>query len=117
MAESEADLATCRALVERVGRLIDHHALERPAADVSIEELHELGREFQCAKVVVNRRCIDVVDRALTLSGGAGYLSGNVLSRLYRDVRAGPFMQPFSPNEAYEYIGQVALGLTPRLDD
>jgi alkylation response protein AidB-like acyl-CoA dehydrogenase len=117
VAESEADLATCRALVERVGRLIDHHALERPAAEVSIEELHELNREFQCAKLVVNRSCIDVVDRSLTASGGAGYLTSNVLSRLYRDVRAGPFMQPFSPNEAYEYIGQVAFGLTPRLDD
>jgi alkylation response protein AidB-like acyl-CoA dehydrogenase len=117
VAESEADLATCRGLVEHVGRLVDHHALERPPAEVSIEELHELNREFQCAKLVVNRSCIDVVDRSLTTSGGAGYLSGSVLSRLYRDVRAGPFMQPFSPNEAYEYIGQVALGLTPRLDD
>lgn len=117
VAESEADLATCRALIERVGRLLDHHVLERPPAEVALDELHELNREFQCAKLVVNRKCIDVVDRSLTISGGAGYLSNNVLSRLYRDVRAGPFMQPFSPNEAYEYIGQVALGLPPRLDD
>jgi alkylation response protein AidB-like acyl-CoA dehydrogenase len=116
VAESEADLATCRALLERVGRLLDHHVLERPPHEVALDELHELNREFQCAKLVVNRKCIDVVDRSLTISGGAGYLSNNVLSRLYRDVRAGPFMQPFSPNEAYEYIGQVALGLPPRLD-
>lgn len=117
VAESEADLTTCRALVERIGRLADFHVLERPPSDVTGDDLHEVNREFQCAKLVVNRKCIDIVDRALTISGGAGYLSNNVLSRLYRDVRAGPFMQPFSPNEAYEYIGRVALGLTPRLDD
>jgi alkylation response protein AidB-like acyl-CoA dehydrogenase len=117
VAESEADLVTVRALIERVGRILDQRLLETSPSEVTMEELHELEREFQAAKLVINRKCIDIVDRALTISGGAGYLSNNVLSRLYRDVRAGPFMQPFSPNEAYQYIGQVALGLPPRLDD
>jgi alkylation response protein AidB-like acyl-CoA dehydrogenase len=116
VAEMEIDLETCRAAIERGGRLIDEQLFERPPGEVGMEELHELTAVFQCAKVVANRKAIEVVDRALTISGGAGYLTASPLSRLYRDVRAGPFMQPFSPNEVYEYVGKVALGLPPDLE-
>ncbi len=71
--------------------------------------MFELLALFQASKLVVNRKAIEVVDKAMQLSGGAGYLGNSPLGRLYRDVRAGPFMQPFSPNEAYEFIGKMAL--------
>jgi alkylation response protein AidB-like acyl-CoA dehydrogenase len=116
IAEIDIDLTTCRALLDGVGRLLDEHIANRPVAEVTIDELHQLNKEFQAVKLVVNRKAIEIVDRALTVSGGAGYMAGNPLSRLYRDVRAGPFMQPLSPVEAHEYIGKVALGLDPTLE-
>jgi hypothetical protein len=66
---------------------------------------------------VVNRKAIEVVDRALQLSGGSGCLSRSRLSRLYRDGRAGPFMQPCSPNEAVHDLGKVTLGPDPRIEE
>jgi alkylation response protein AidB-like acyl-CoA dehydrogenase len=115
VAEIDVDLSTSRALLHRAGEAIDD-VITRPVADVGVDDLHQLNKEFQAAKLVVNRAAIDVVDRALTVSGGAGYLTGSRLSRLYRDVRAGPFMQPHSPVEVHEYIGKIALGLPPVLE-
>ena len=41
------------------------------------------------------------------------YVKGRGIERFYRDVRAGPFMQPHSPIDAREYVGQVLLGTYP----
>jgi alkylation response protein AidB-like acyl-CoA dehydrogenase len=109
MAELEIALATCRAHIAENHARMDALLVDRPVASVTEDELHELTARAQITKLVSQRAAIDVVDKALELSGGAGYFSTSPLSRMYRDVRAGPFMQPFSPNEAYEYIGQVAL--------
>jgi alkylation response protein AidB-like acyl-CoA dehydrogenase len=116
VAELEIDLATARAMLERSAQVVDAYLATRLDSEVALDELHELMRDFQCTKWVANRKSIDVVDRAMTLSGGAGYFSSNSLSRLYRDVRAGPFMQAYSPNEAREYIGRQTLGLSTELD-
>ena len=70
-------------------------------------------RDYQCAKWIVNQNALHIVSRAMDVCGGGAFMSGHELSRLYRDVRAGPFMQPFSPTEAREYIGRIALGLYP----
>jgi alkylation response protein AidB-like acyl-CoA dehydrogenase len=117
IAEIEIDLAAARAMLARTATMADAFFSQHPAGRMPLGELHELMKDFQCTKWFVNRKAIDIVDRALTASGGAGYLNKNPLARLYRDVRAGPFMQLFSPNEAFEYIGKVTLGIDPRPPD
>ncbi|HKH21493.1 MAG TPA: acyl-CoA dehydrogenase family protein, partial [Gammaproteobacteria bacterium] len=117
VAEIEIDLAVSRAMTERVGRAADAYLQKHSnSTEVNIEETDALMKELQCMKYVVNRKVIDIVDKAMTVCGGASYMSSHLLSRLYRDARAGSFMQPFSPYEALEYIGKIALGMEPNLD-
>jgi alkylation response protein AidB-like acyl-CoA dehydrogenase len=111
VADMEIELETCRAVVDRHARLSDE-MLVSADADRAVTAM----RELQCMRIVANRAAINVVDVALQISGGAGYMQGNPLARLYRDVRAGPFMQLYSPNEAYEVIAKAALGLHPTPD-
>ncbi|HTI83062.1 MAG TPA: acyl-CoA dehydrogenase family protein [Acetobacteraceae bacterium] len=115
--EIEIDLAAARAILSRNATTVDAFFSRHPAGTAPLSELHALMKDFQCAKWFVNRKAIEIIDRAMAASGGAGYLSTNPLSRLYRDVRAGPFMQLFSPNEAFGYIGKVTLGIDPALAD
>lgn len=116
VAEMEIDIATMRALLSAHGRRIDEYFSQHAPGAAPAELAHAMMTDHQCMKYVVNRKAIDVVDRALTLSGGGSYMSAHPLSRLYRDVRAGPFMQPFAPYEALEYIGKVTLQLDPSVD-
>ena len=115
IAEIEIDLAAARAMLARTATTADVFFGQHPAGTVPLDELHALMKDFQCTKWFVNHKAIEIVNRALTASGGAGYLNASPLARLYRDVRAGPFMQLFSPNEAFDYIGKVTLGIDPRL--
>lgn len=112
--ENECDLSACRAMIERAARVVDELLAQEVLAH-SDDDAHLVMAEVQCAKQIVTHAAIRVVDRAMTVSGGSGYLATNRLSRLYRDVRAGPFMQPFAPNDALAYVGQVALLDTPTL--
>jgi alkylation response protein AidB-like acyl-CoA dehydrogenase len=116
VARNEIDLAVGRAMLTRSAVRLDEHFAAHGHRNLEATALVRLMKDVQCTNVEVKARAIAVVDRALTASGGVGYLSRHPLSRLYRDVRAGPFMQPFSPLEAYEYIGKVTLGLPPDLD-
>jgi alkylation response protein AidB-like acyl-CoA dehydrogenase len=109
VAEMDIQLSTARASVDRVSRLFDEHL----AIDTPLPEQQQLMKEVQAAKHYVNRAAIEITDHALALSGGAGYLNKSPLSRLYRDVRAGPFMSPLTAGDGIEYVGKVALGFDP----
>jgi alkylation response protein AidB-like acyl-CoA dehydrogenase len=100
LAQNVVELGACRATLSRAAALVDDSGAHFVA----------LFAQTQAAKTFVNETAARIVDRALTLSGGAGYLNGHPLARAYRDVRAGSFMHPLGANRAYDYLGRVALG-------
>ena len=109
VADNAIDLAASRGVLSRAAMLIDEHRAANPASDGTAEELGALFAETQAAKAFVNEAAARTVDRALALSGGAGYVNGSPLARAYRDVKAGSFMHPLGANRAYDYLGHVAL--------
>jgi alkylation response protein AidB-like acyl-CoA dehydrogenase len=100
LAQNVVELGACRAMLSRAAALVDD----------SDEHFVALFAQTQAAKTFVNETATRIVDRALTLSGGAGYLNGHPLARAYRDVRAGSFMHPLGANRAYDLLGDAALG-------
>jgi L-evernosamine nitrososynthase len=109
VASNAIDLAAARGVLSRAGALIDCHRAANPGSDGSADELDALFAESQAAKAFVDAAAARIVDRALALSGGAGYLNPNPLARAYRDVKAGSFMHPLGANRAYDHLARVAL--------
>ena len=110
VAESTVELSACRASLGRAAALIDEHHATYPTSDGPDDELIGLFAEAQAAKAFISGTAPRIVDRALALSGGAGFLNGSPIARAYRDVRAGAFMHPLGDNRAYEFLEQFALG-------
>jgi alkylation response protein AidB-like acyl-CoA dehydrogenase len=115
VAESAIDLSAARGVLARAASLVDEHHAEHPADDGTDDEVVAVFSEGQAAKAFVVEAAGRIVDRALALSGGAGYLNGSPLARAYRDVRAGAFMHPLGANRAYGFLARTALGLRPEL--
>jgi len=113
-AENVVDLFAIRAAFSRAARLVEDFERD-PGSVVTLDDMAALFAQVQAAKTFVNEAAVRVVDRALALSGGAGYMAGHPLARAYRDVRAGAFMHPLGANRAYEFIARVTLGLEPSL--
>jgi alkylation response protein AidB-like acyl-CoA dehydrogenase len=114
-AENVVELSACRAVLSRAADLIDEQHERNPTAAPAAEELMDVFAETQSAKTFIGEAAVRIVDRALALSGGAGYLNGSPLARAYRDVRATAFMHPLGANRAYALLGQLAVGGAPSL--
>ncbi len=113
LGEIDIELAGAQGALTHTTRELDGFLEGLGDETPSLEAAHACMRDYQCAKWIVNQNAIRIVSRAMDVCGGGAFMSGHELSRLYRDVRAGPFMQPFSPTEAREYVGRIALGLYP----
>jgi alkylation response protein AidB-like acyl-CoA dehydrogenase len=113
LGEIDIDLVAARAALGVTAADLDAFLASPEGAEPSLEAAHGCMRDYQCAKWIVNQNAIRIVSRAMDVCGGGSFMGSHELSRLYRDVRAGPFMQPFSPTEAREYVGRIALGLPP----
>ena len=111
--EMTMELARCQSIMRQAGSGLDDFLLRHADQAPPLAAAHAIMQDYQSAKWTVNRGAIDIVSQAMDLTGGGAFMSSHPLSRLYRDVRAGPFMQPYSPSEAREYVGKVALGLFP----
>ena len=125
IAESAVAATRLREPDARARVLVAENAIELGAARATLSRSATLAESegsvvsrfaaTQAAKAFVTDAAARIVDRALALSGGAGYLNGHPLARAYRDVRAGSFMHPLGANRAYEFLGDVALGREPAL--
>ncbi len=109
-AELQVELIAARATLERAANIVDGYYAANPTGRGELADVQVALAGVQAAKAFVNGAAMRIVDRAMSIVGGGGFMSKHPLSRMYRDVRAGPFMHPLGANVAYEFIGQVALG-------
>jgi alkylation response protein AidB-like acyl-CoA dehydrogenase len=115
VADNTVELSACRAVFSRAASLIDEHYADNPTSGGTDEEITQLFAEAQSAKLFVGDAAVRIVDRALALSGGSGYLNGSPLARAYRDVRAMPFMHPLGANRAHAFLSELTEGREPTL--
>jgi alkylation response protein AidB-like acyl-CoA dehydrogenase len=83
-------------------------------ADLSmdaVERGRQMMRPFQRVKLMVNQLGPAIVNDCLTLIGGASYTAAHPLARLYRDIRAGGFMNPYTYVDAVDFLSAQALGI------
>lgn len=109
VAEMDVKLYSLRTALGAALLHTDHHS-GRTSDDPAERGLRMIA-PFQYAKLVVNRNAAAVVEDCMTLTGGASFTAGHPLSRCYRDVRAGWFMQPFTYADAIDHLSTQALDM------
>lgn len=114
LAANVVELTAMRASLGLAGRRIDDYLAAFPGGDAPLDDAQAASADVQAAKAFICDAAPRVADRALALSGGAGYMAGHPLAKAWRDARAGAFMHPFGANRAYDFVARTALGLPIR---
>jgi alkylation response protein AidB-like acyl-CoA dehydrogenase len=83
-----ADLQLTQAKLADMALAVDAAALLTHRAAWRRDQGHVVTREAAMAKLAATEGAQRVIDAAVQLWGGAGVQSGNVVERLYRDIRA-----------------------------
>ena len=104
VADNAVDLSAARAASLPRGNADRRPPGHTPGVGWHPRRAQAVFAEAQAAKAFVGEAAARVVERALALSGGAGYVNGSPLARAYRDVKAGSFMHPLGANRAYDYL-------------
>jgi alkylation response protein AidB-like acyl-CoA dehydrogenase len=87
--------------------------LDRTVADWAggVEHADWPVRLVATRSFVINQS-VNIVDRALDLTGGAGAFKRSRMEQLFRDVRMGRF-HPGNSSLAHEVVGKLCLGVDP----
>jgi alkylation response protein AidB-like acyl-CoA dehydrogenase len=87
--------------------------LDRTVADWAAGVEHEdWPVRIVAARSFVINQAVEIADRALDLTGGAGAFKRNRMEQLFRDIRMGRF-HPGNSLLAHEVIGKLCLGVDP----
>lgn len=82
------------------------------ANDYDFEPVVEQVDRVLVRKTIAVRACVDTVEKAIEVTGGASYVRATGLERLLRDVHAGHF-HPLPEKKQQLFTGRLALGLDP----
>jgi alkylation response protein AidB-like acyl-CoA dehydrogenase len=107
------DVTAMRASLAAAGRHVDDYVAAHIGSDPTTEASQDVVAGVQAAKGFLTATAVRVVDRALALTGGPGYLASHPLAKAWRDVRAGGFMHPLGANRTGALLARTALGLAP----
>ena len=112
MPHAQITVAEMDVLLQAMDHALRCTALDREADPAwGMAEMVEGWR----TKQFVTTNAVQVVDKALSLVGGAGYHRRSPLERWYRSVRAGEF-HPLAWPDLSVYSGKLALGLDPHCE-
>ncbi|WP_103343321.1 acyl-CoA dehydrogenase family protein [Amycolatopsis sp. CA-126428] len=109
LAEIDARLYAARSCA--VAALANTEQVASEIVDDPAERGRRMMTPFQSAKLMINRLTLELVNDCVTAVGGAAYSDSHPLARIYRDVRAGWFMQPYTYSDGVDYLSGQALRL------